>query len=63
MTVKQLIEDLAMFDEDATVQIAFPTGQNHLERFDTDVIQVIVLDRHDGRRPLISVNGAHLLEE
>ena len=62
MTVKQLIEDLAMFDEDATVQIAFPAGKFHDERFDTDVIQVIVLDRHDGRRPLISVDGAHHLE-
>ena len=62
MTTKQLIELLSQFDPDTTVQIAFPAGKFHDERFDTDVIQVIVLDRHDGRRPLISVDGAHHLE-
>ena len=63
MTVKQLIEDLAMFDPDAIVQIAFPTGPDDLDRTDSEDIHVEVLDRYDGRRPLISVDGAHYLED
>jgi hypothetical protein len=42
---------------------AFPSGQNHLERYDTEVIQVEELMRYDGILPLISVSNAHLLED
>ena len=63
MTTKQLIEHLSQFDPNAPVMAAFPSGQNHLERFDTEVIHVEELARYDGIRPLISVSNAHLLED
>jgi hypothetical protein len=63
MKVKQLIELLSQFDPEAPVMAAFPSGQNHLERYDTEVIHVEELMRYDGMRPLISVSNAHLLED
>ena len=63
MTTKQLIDILSQFDPHAPVMAAFPSGQNHLERFDTEVIHVEELACYDGFRPLISVSNAHLLED
>ena len=65
MKVKQLIELLSQFDPDTTVQIAVSEtsweGQEY--RSTCDDIQVVELARYDGMHPLISVCGAHLLEE
>lgn len=56
MTTKQLIELLAQFDPESTVTVTFPGA-------DTEVIHVEELARYDGIHPLISVCGAHLLED
>lgn len=63
MKVKQLIELLEGFDPETTVVVAYPTRTGWSERNDTEKIHVGELNRHDGIHPLISVNGAHLLEE
>ena len=65
MTTKQLIEHLSQFDPETTVQVAFPsTGwSGNLYRDTRDALQLVELNRYDGTHPLISVNGAHLLEE
>lgn len=63
MTTRQLIEHLSKFDPEASVMAAFPSGQNHLERFDTETVHVDEIARFDGIRPLISVSNAHLLED
>ena len=65
MTTKQLIELLSQFDPETTVQIAFPsTGwDGNLYRDTRGALQVVELNRYDGVHPLISANGAHLLEE
>ena len=65
MTVKQLIEELERYDPETTVQVAFPsTGwDGNLYRDTRCALQLVKLNRPDGVHPLISVNGAHLLEE
>lgn len=65
MKTKQLIELLSQFDPETTVQIAVSeTSWDSREyRSTCDDIQVVELARYDGVHPLISVNGAHLLEE
>ena len=65
MTVKQLIEELERYDPETTVQVAFPsTGwDGNLYRDTRGALQLVKLNRPDGVHPLISANGAHLLEE
>ena len=65
MTTKQLIELLSQFDPDTTVQIAFPSLDRHgsLYRGSLGDIHIEELARYDGVHPLISVGGAHLLED
>ena len=66
MKTKQLIELLSQFDPETTVQIAVSEtswGRRGQYRSTCDDIQVVELARYDGVHPLISVNGAHLLEE
>ena len=62
MTTKQLIELLSQFDPESTVIVAYPTFRD-AGRVDTEVIHVEELARYDGIHPLISANGAHLLED
>ena len=65
MTTKQLIEMLSQVDPDTVVQIAVAetswAGREYLSTCDD--IQVVELARHGGVHPLISVSGAHLLED
>jgi hypothetical protein len=63
MTVRQLIEILSGFDPETTVVVAYPAFIAHASRVDTEVIHVEELARYDGIHPLISANGAHLLED
>ena len=65
MKVKQLIELLTQFDPESTVTVAFPDVDNYgsTYREDTERIHVDELARYDGIHPLISANGAHLLED
>ena len=65
MTTKQLIELLSQFDPDTTVQIAFPSLDRHgsLYRGSLGDIHIEELARYNGVHPLISVGGAHLLED
>ena len=63
MTTKQLIELLKGFDPESTVVVAYPAFIAHAARVDTEVIHVEELARYDGIHPLISANGAHLLED
>ena len=65
MKVKQLIELLSQFDPESTVQVAFPSTDNYGQEYrDTlDDIHIEELARYDGVHPLISVGGAHLLED
>lgn len=65
MTTKQLIELLSQFDPDTTVQIAFPSIDNYgsLFRGTLGDIHIEELARYNGVHPLISVGGAHLLED
>lgn len=63
MKVKQLIELLSGFDPESTVIVAYPAFIAHAARVDTEAIHVEELARHDGIHPLISANGAHLLED
>lgn len=63
MKVKQFIELLSQFDPESTVVVAYPAFIAHAARVDTEVIHVEELNRYDGVHPLISVNGAHLLED
>ena len=65
MKVKQLIELLAQFDPESTVQVAFPATDNYgvCHRAAGDDVLVEELARYDGVHPLISINGAHLLED
>jgi len=65
MKTKQLIELLAQFDPESTVQVVFTLTDNdgvRLRDSDED-ITVEELQRYDGIHPLISINGAHLLED
>ena len=62
MTTKQLIELLSQFDPETTVVVAYPAFRD-AGRVDTEVIHVEELTRYDGMHPLISVGGAHLLED
>ena len=62
MTTKQLIELLSQFDPETTVVVAYPAFRD-AGRVDTEVIHVEELARYDGMHPLISVCGAHLLED
>ena len=65
MKTKQLIELLSQFDPETTVQVAFPsTGwDGNLYRGSLGDIHVEELARYNGVHPLISVGGAHLLED
>ena len=65
MTTKQLIELLSRFDPETTVQIAFPSTDNYgnLYRDTLGDIHIEELARYNGVHPLISVGGAHLLED
>jgi hypothetical protein len=65
MTTKQLIELLSRFDPETTVQVAFPSTDNYgnLYRDTLSDIHVEELARYNGVHPLISVGGAHLLED
>ena len=63
MTTKQLIELLSQFDPESTVIVAYPAFIAHATRVDTEAIHVEELARYDGVHPLISANGAHLLED
>ncbi len=65
MTTKQLIELLSQFDPETTVQIAFPSTDNYgnLYRGSLGDIHVEEINRYNGVHPLISVGGAHLLED
>lgn len=63
MTTKQLIELLKGFDPESTVVVAYPAFIAHAARVDTEAIHVEELARYDGIHPLISANGAHLLED
>ena len=65
MKTKQLIELLSQFDPETTVQIAFPSLDRHgsLYRGSLGDIRVEELARYNGVHPLISVGGAHLLED
>jgi len=66
MKVKQLIELLSGFDPESTVTVAYPAEQRLEEdtaRVDTRKIHVEELSHYDGISPLISANGAHLLED
>ena len=65
MKTKQLIELLAQFDPESTVKVAFPVtdivGVHFRDSADDIIVEEIA--RYDGIHPLISVNGAHLLED
>lgn len=65
MTVKQLIEQLERYDPETTVQVAFPsTGwDGNLYRDRRDALELVDVQLYDGVHPLISANGAYLLEE
>lgn len=65
MKVKQLVELLAQFDPESTVQVVFPLTDNDGVRFRDIAYDITVeeLQRFDGTHPLISINGAHLLED
>ena len=67
MKVKQLIELLSGFDPDSTVQVVFPTPSSPRDgvRYREVSYDIIVeeLARYDGIHPLISIDGAHLLED
>ena len=67
MKTKQLIELLSQFDPDTTVQVVFPTPTSPRDgvRYRVEHSDIIVeeLDRYDGVHPLISIDGAHLLED
>lgn len=65
MKVKQLIELLSQFDPESTVQVAFPSLDRHgsLYRGSLGDIHIEELARYNGVHPLISVGGAHLLED
>ena len=65
MKTKQLIELLAQFDPESTVQVVFPLTDNDGVRFRDSAEDIIVeeIARYDGMHPLISANGAHLLED
>lgn len=65
MKVKQLVELLAQFDPESTVKVVFPSADGDGVRFRDSADDIIVeeLARYDGIHPLISINGAHLLED
>jgi hypothetical protein len=63
MKTKQLIELLAQFDPETTVIVTYPAPVAFAGRVDTEFIHVEELARYDGIHPLISANGAHLLED
>ena len=65
MKTKQLIELLAQFDPESTVQVAFPSADGDGVRFRDSTEDIIVeeIARYNGIHPLISINGAHLLED
>lgn len=66
MKTKQLIELLSGFDPDSTVRVVFPAHSPPLVvnlREVSDDIIVEELARYDGMHPLISIDGAHLLED
>jgi hypothetical protein len=65
MKVKQLVELLSQFDPESTVEVAFPVTDIVGVHFRdiADDITVEELQRFDGTHPLISINGAHLLED
>jgi hypothetical protein len=63
MTTKQLIEFLSQFDPESTVVVTYPAWMAVANRVDTERIHVEELARYDGIHPLISANGAHLLED
>ncbi len=65
MKTKQLIELLAQFDPESTVQVVFTLTDNDgvCLRDSAEDIIVEELARYDGIHPLISINGAHLLED
>jgi hypothetical protein len=65
MKTKQLIELLSQFDPESTVRVAFPSADGDGVRFRDSADDIIVeeLQRFDGTHPLISINGAHLLED
>lgn len=65
MKVKQLIELLSQFDPESTVIVAYPSEQRLEEdtaRVDTQKIHVEELALVEGS-VLVSVDGAHLLED
>jgi len=67
MKTKQLIELLAQFDPETTVKVVFPTPSSPRDgvRFRDSAEDIIVeeIARYNGIHPLISINGAHLLED
>jgi len=65
MKVKQLVELLAQFDPESTVQVAFPSADGDGVRFRDSADDIIVeeLARYDGNHPLISIHEAHLLAD
>jgi hypothetical protein len=65
MTVKQLIELLSKFDPETTVQVAFPSYDNYGEPYRGTLgdLHVLEVNRYNGVHPLISVGGAHTLED
>ena len=62
MTTKQLIELLSQFDPESIVAVEFPDVDNYGHTYRTEWLHVEEFARYDGIHPLISVNGAHLLE-
>lgn len=65
MKVKQLIELLSQFDPETTVQVAFPATDNYggVYRDTLGDIHIEEICREGEMNPLISVGGAHLLED
>jgi len=65
MKTKQLVELLAQFDPESTVQVVFTLTDDDGVRFRDSAEDIIVEEtaRYDGIHPLISINGAHLLED
>lgn len=65
MTVKQLIDLLSQFDPESTVQVAFPATDNYGKEYRETLGDILIEEicREGEMNPLISVGGAHLLED
>lgn len=64
MKVKQLVELLSQFDPESTVQVAYPATDNYggVYRETAGDLLIEEICREGEMNPLISVGGAHLLE-